>query len=368
MARPARLGAFIVGALILFGVGVFLIGDRQHLFSRTYRLNAPFETVAGLDDGAVVRSGGVRIGTVKKIYMPRHSGEKVTVVMRLEEATRGVIKKDSVASVETEGLLGAKYVSVSFGSKESEPVRDGDTIGSRPPLDYADLAKQASEVLGTTKAALANVDATTAGMRSIVAKVDRGEGAAGALVNDRKVVQDLRGTLAEAKAGVAAFHEDMEALKQNPLLRGFFTRRGYRDPAELTAHEIAALPRGPALKTFVYAAREIFDKPDTAKLKNEKSLKPAGEFLQETPFGLAVVTAYTGPEGDKQKNLALTQARALVVREYLAKTFRIDGTRIKTKGMGEDAQADSRQASRVEILVYPVESPARSAAGETATR
>jgi phospholipid/cholesterol/gamma-HCH transport system substrate-binding protein len=232
MARPVRLGAFIVGALVLFGVGVFLIGDRQHLFSRTYRLKAPFETVAGLDDGAVVRSGGVRIGTVKKIYMPRRSGEKVTVVMRLDEATRGVIKKDSVASVETEGLLGAKYVSISFGSKESEPVRDGDTIGSRPPLDYADLAKQASEVLGTTKGALANVDAAVAGMRSIVAKIDRGDGAAGALVNDKKVAQDLRGTLAEAKAGVAAFHEDMEALKQNWLLRGFFKRRADHDAAE----------------------------------------------------------------------------------------------------------------------------------------
>jgi phospholipid/cholesterol/gamma-HCH transport system substrate-binding protein len=232
MARPARLGAFIVGALVLFGVGVFLIGDRQHLFSRTYRLKAPFETVAGLDDGAVVRSGGVRIGTVKKIYMPRRSGEKVTVVMRLAEATRGVIKKDSVASVETEGLLGAKYVSISFGSKESEPVRDGDTIGSRPPLDYADLAKQASEVLGTTKGALANVEATAAGMRSIVAKIDRGDGAAGALVNDKKVAQDLRGTLAEAKAGVAAFHEDMEALKQNWLLRGFFKRRADHDATE----------------------------------------------------------------------------------------------------------------------------------------
>ena len=310
----------------------------------------------------------MRIGTVKKIHMPRRSGEQVTVVMRLEEATRGVIKKDSVASVETEGLLGAKYVSVSFGSKESEPVRDGDTIGSRPPLDYADLAKQASEVLGTTKAALANVDAAAAGMRSIVAKIDRGEGAAGALVNDKKVVQDLRGTLAEAKAGVAAFHEDMEALKENPLLRGFFKRRGYRAAAELTAHEIAALPRGPALKTFVYAARDVFDKPDTATLRNEKSLEPAGEFLQKAPFGLAVVTTYTGPEGDKQKNLALTQARALVVREHLAGKFRIDDTRIKTKGMREDAQTDLRRASRVEILVYPFESPATPTAGGTVRR
>jgi phospholipid/cholesterol/gamma-HCH transport system substrate-binding protein len=339
MSRTARLGAFILGALIIFGIAVFLIGERQFLFSRTYRLKAPFDTVAGLDDGAVVRSGGVRIGTVDKIYLPRHSGEKVTVVLKLAKATREVIKKDSVASVETEGLLGAKYVSVSFGSKESEPVQDGDTIGSRPPLDYADLAKQAGEIMETTKA--------------IVSKIDRGEGTVGALLNDRKVFQDLSRTTTEAKAGATAFREDMEALKQNPLLRGFFNRRGYRDAAELTAHEIAALPRGPALKTFVYAAKDIFDKADTAELRNERSLNAVGGFLQETPFGLAVVTAYTGPEGDKEKNLVLTRARAIVVREYLAKKFKVDDARIKTKGMGEDAQTDPSKASRVEILIYP---------------
>ena len=346
MTRTARLGAFILGALIIFGVGVFLIGDRQYLFSRTYRLHAPFDTVAGLDTGAVVRSGGVRVGIVDKIRMPRHSGEQVTVVMKLARATREVIKKDSVASIETEGLLGSKYVSVSFGSQESEPVRDGATIGSRPPLDFGDLAKKASD-------ALANVDAAVVGVRSIASKIDRGEGAIGALVNDKKIGQDLARTMAEAKAGVAAFREDMEALKGNPLLRGFFTRRGYRDSTELTAHEIAALPGRPALKTFVYAADDIFDKPDTAKLRNEKSLNQVGEFLQEAPFGLAVVTAYTGLAGQKEKNLELTQARAMVVREYLTKKFRIDDTRIKTKGMGEDAQADSKRADRVEVLVYP---------------
>ena len=85
MSRAARLGAFILGSLIIFGIGVFLIGDRQYLWSRTYRLHAAFDTVAGLDDGAVVRSGGVRVGTVDKILMPRHSGEKVMV--RSEEHT-----------------------------------------------------------------------------------------------------------------------------------------------------------------------------------------------------------------------------------------------------------------------------------------
>jgi phospholipid/cholesterol/gamma-HCH transport system substrate-binding protein len=346
MSRTARLGGFILAALVIFGSGVLLIGNRQYLFSRTYRLQAAFDTVAGLDDGAVVRSGGVRIGIVDKIRMPRRSGEKVTVVMKLRKATQEVIKKDSVASIETEGLLGAKYVAVSFGSPESEPVRDGDGIGSRPPLDVGELAKKASD-------ALTNVDAAAAGMRSIAAKIDRGEGTVGALLNDKKVYQDLSRSMAEAKASVTALHESVEALKHNRLVRGFFNRRGYFDPRELTAHEIAALPGRPALKTFVFEAKDLFDKPDTAKLKNEKSLDEVGKFLEATPFGLTVVTAYTGLEGEKDKNLELTRARAMVVREYLTKKFKVDDALIKTKGMGEDARTDGKRADRVEILVYP---------------
>jgi phospholipid/cholesterol/gamma-HCH transport system substrate-binding protein len=319
----ARLGAFILGALIIFGVGVFLIGDRQLLFSRTYRLQASFDTVAGLDPGAVVRSGGVRIGAVDKIRVPTRPGDKVTVVMKLQKSTRDVIRKDSVAVIETEGMLGAKYMSISFGSPNSEPVEDGDTIASQPAMDYADLAKKVAEVMDTMKSAIGTTST------------------------------DVRHTMAEAKAGVAAFREDMEALKQNRLLRGYFKQRGYTDSAALTKHEIAALPRRSPVKTFVYPAKDIFKKSDGAMLKNEKSLNPAGEFLEETPGSLAVVTAYTGLEGEKEKNLALTQARAMVVREYLTRRFKVDDAKIKTKGMGEDARTDSDRASRVEIVVYP---------------
>jgi phospholipid/cholesterol/gamma-HCH transport system substrate-binding protein len=353
MTRTARLGAFILAALILFGVGVFLIGDRQQLFTRTYRLQAAFDTVGGLDNGAVVRAGGVRVGIVDKIRMPRRSGEKITVVMKLDRATHEVIKKDSVATIDTEGLLGGKYVSVSFGSAQSEPVRDGDTITSQPALDYVDLAKKAAEVLD-------NMDDAVGAAASIIAKIDRGEGSIGALVNDKKTAQDLARTMAEARAGVTAFREDMDALKQNRLLRGFFKRRGYRDATELTAHQIDALPQAAPLKTFVYPVRDIFDKPDTARLKNERSLDRVGEFLQETPFGLVVVTAYTGLEGEKDKNLELTQARAMVVREYLTKRFRIDDTRVKTRGMGEDPRTESKKSDRVEILIYPTSVSARA--------
>ena len=56
----------------------------------------------------------------------------------------------------------------------------------------------------------------------------------------------------------------MEALKHNFLVRGFFKKRGYEDDSELTKNLIAELPAAPAIKTFTYDQKQIFDKPDTS--------------------------------------------------------------------------------------------------------
>src|SRR5450755_4190457 len=105
MSRAVRLGAFIVVTLSILVVGVFIIGGKQYLFSSTYQLRAQFDNVVGLDAGGDVRVGGVHSGTVRTIVLPHKAGEKVIVVMDLDNATPEIIKQDSVASIETEGLL-----------------------------------------------------------------------------------------------------------------------------------------------------------------------------------------------------------------------------------------------------------------------
>src|SRR5260370_27996978 len=116
MWRPVRLGAFIFGSLVVLAIGVFLIGDKQFLFSHTYRLQSSFKNVAGLVDGSDVRVGGIHKGTVKQILLPAQSSGEMTLVMDMERSTRKVLKKDSVVSIKTEGLVGNQYVEISFGS------------------------------------------------------------------------------------------------------------------------------------------------------------------------------------------------------------------------------------------------------------
>jgi len=363
MSRAARLGAFIVATLAILATGVFIIGSKQYLFSSTYRLKAQFDNVEGLDAGGDVRVGGVHTGTVRNIVLPHHPGEKVAVVMDLNKSTHEIIKQDSVVSIETEGLLGNQYLAISFGSQGVADVRDGDTIASQPPLEMSDLLKKASGLLDGSQQAIENATKATANLDSISAKIDRGQGTAGALVNDKQLYSNLErttsamhDTMIQAKAGATDFQENMEALKHNFFLRGYFKNRGYEDSTELAKDEIERLPQGIPAKTFTYSAKQLFDKQGSAKLKNQKSLNDGGQFLANNQFGFAVVVASAGMTGDSQKDLVLTAARAMVVREYLVENFGFDDSQLKTLGVGKLTDADANSDGgwgAVQILVYP---------------
>jgi phospholipid/cholesterol/gamma-HCH transport system substrate-binding protein len=361
MSRATRLGAFIVVTLAILVAGVFIIGSKQYLFSSTYKVKARFSNVVGLNAGADVRVAGVHSGVVHSIELPHKPGEQVTVVIYLSKSTHEIIKQDSVATIETEGMLGNQYLAISFGSAGSPEVRDADTLASRQPLEMVDLLKKADGILDSSQQAIQNTTLATANLNSISAKIDRGEGTVGALVNDRKLYSDLeqttgtmRDTMVRAQAGVTDFQENMEALKHNFFLRGYFKSRGYEDSAELAKYEIQQMPQGTPIKSFTYSSKQLFDKQDSAKLKNQKSLHDGGEFLADNQFGFAVVVVSAGKEGDAEKKMILTEARAMVVREYLVENFGFDDTQLKTLGMGKQADTNSEgDWGTVQIFIYP---------------
>jgi len=298
MSTAFRVGVLVVMALLFLSVGVFLIGNKDFLFNSTYRLKAEFQNVAGLNNGAAVRIGGIHQGTVKEIVLPSQPDGKVTVVMNVKSETRNIIKKDSRASIKTEGLLGDKYVEISFGSPKAEPIGNDGTIASETQRDVSEQAQAIAD---------------------------------------------------EARAGIVAFRDNMEALQHNFFLRGFFERRGYGDTAELKEHAIARLPARKPSKEFDIDAREVFDKTHNAKLKDKKALDEAGRFLEENPFGLAVIASSEG-KGDTEKLRVLTAARAKVVRDYLTENFKVNDKRIKIIGLGKDKTGET---SKLTIFVYP---------------
>jgi phospholipid/cholesterol/gamma-HCH transport system substrate-binding protein len=360
MTRAVRLGIFIVATLAILVAGIFIIGGKQYLFSSTYQLKSQFADVVGLDDGGDVRVGGVHVGTVRSIVLPHKPGDKVTVIMDLQNSTHEIIKQDSVATIETEGLLGNQYLAISVGTAGAADVHNGDMIASRPPLEMADLLQKTSRILDSSQQAIENTTRATEHLNSISAKIDRGEGTVGALVNDKKLYNNLaettstlNSTMEQAQAGVTDFQENMEALKHSFFVRGYFKNRGYEDSTELAKYEIQRLPQGTPIKEFTYAAKQLFDKQNSAKLKNQKTLKASGEFLADSQFGCAVVVVSAGKAGDTQKDLTLTEARAMVIREYLVENFGFDDSQLKTLGQGKKADGNEDAGwGKVQILIY----------------
>ena len=343
MSRSFRLGIFVLSTLTILSVSVFLIGRQASRFGGTYRVRSEFDNVGGLSEGADVRVGGIRKGTVRSILLPKSSDGKVTVIVDLQKETQSIVKHDSVAAIQSEGLLGDKYVEISFGSVDAEWLKDGDEIESKPPFDISDLFDKAGQVLDTSQGALENIEGAADNLHLITGKINAGKGTLGKLVNDTTLYQ-------QAAQGVAAVHEDADALKHNFFLRGFFKDRGYTDPAEIKNNAISQLPTQQPVKRFLFDAKKLFDKPDAAKLQNQRFLKEAGQYLQSESFGMVVITAGTGRTGDSDKARALSEARSYVVRKYLVETFPLDDKRVKTLGLGKNV--NGAEDGTVEILVY----------------
>jgi len=372
MSRTARLGAFIVGTLALLAVGIFIVGSKKYLFTSTYVLKATFADVAGLQVGADIDVGGVHSGTVKSIDLPNNPGGKVSVALEMDRNTHSIIKQDSMASIQTEGLLGNQFISVSFGSAGKPDVKDGDTIASVPPLELGAILNKADALIDSGQVAMKNVTQITEHLNSVTAKVDQGNGTVGALINDRSLYNNLeqtssnlnqtsvtaKSTVVAAQAGITDFQENMEALKHNFLLKGYFKERGYEDSSELGKDEIESVPQASATKDFTLQAKDLFDKQDSAKLKGQKRLKDAGEFLAGNDFGLAVIEVDTGSGGDAAKDKTLAEGRALVLREYIVQHYGFDDTKLKTVSLGKQTGTQSKDNwGTIHILVYPDGTP-----------
>ena len=173
----ARLGIFIFLGTVLVIVSIFLIGNRDSLFVTSIHIKTYFPTVEGLRSGAPVRLSGMDIGSVSSISLIEDSISRVEVVMRIEEKVQQFIRLDSRASIETEGLVGKKIVIITPGSPNMEKISDGGIIMAKPPVSMQAIIEESQSVISYLKD-------VTRDFSEITAKVNRGEGSIGKLIND----------------------------------------------------------------------------------------------------------------------------------------------------------------------------------------
>ncbi|MEC5158366.1 MlaD family protein [Chryseobacterium sp. MP_3.2] len=190
-SNKLSVGIFVVVGTILLVTALYFVGKQQHLFSKSIALYSVFADVSGLQLGNNVRYSGVNVGTVSKIEMTAEG--KITVEMSIDEQAAQFIKKDAVASISSDGLVGSMVVNLVPGEeKASKVVKSGDQILVKSKITV-------DEILETFSKTNESAALITSDLAKITHKVVDGQGALGAILSDELLENDLRRSIAALK-------------------------------------------------------------------------------------------------------------------------------------------------------------------------
>jgi phospholipid/cholesterol/gamma-HCH transport system substrate-binding protein len=211
-----KLGVFVSMGILLFIIGIYFIGDRQQMFSKTFRIKGMFKDVNGLKIGNNVRFSGINVGTIENIEII--SDSCVRVDMTIEDITRKFIKKDATAIIGSEGLMGNKIMSISPGTSDQKPIENNDFIKTTIPINIDDI-------LVKIKVTADNAAIISSQLGGILTKVNSGNGTIGRLLQDSTIAENINTTIVNLKKGTKGLDENMQAAKHNFLFKGYFRKK-----------------------------------------------------------------------------------------------------------------------------------------------
>jgi len=181
-----KLGLFVIISSFLLIFGIYNIGNKQNIFGSTFTISTVFKDGKGLKTGNNVRYAGINIGSIDDLKLLDDS--TVQVVMVLEKDKQAYIKKDAVATIGSDGLVGNMIISISPGKGNLPTVVENDIIPSFTQLSTNDMMGQVGLVLG-------NVELLTANLLEVTEKINKGQGTMATLLNDESMGEQLKNTL-----------------------------------------------------------------------------------------------------------------------------------------------------------------------------
>ena len=231
MARRRRMtetivGIFVLASLALLLVLVIFIGRQQNIFQESYQIHGYFKSVGGLQTGADVQLAGISVGHVKEINFARNN--RVKVVLNINENQRERIREDSVANIQTFGLMGDRYVAVTVGSEDESVIPSGGTIETEEIIELADALEAARPTLENLENTMQNISNLTdrlaspesdvAGflnnLKTITSDVREGKGTIGALVQRDDLYEKTTTVLDTTQQTMRNFEEASANVQQ----------------------------------------------------------------------------------------------------------------------------------------------------------
>lgn len=232
-----KVGVFLASGIAVLLTTIFMLGSNKSLFQEVIKVRSYFDSVQGLNKGAVVSLAGVKVGNIDKISFDENRN-LVEIVAIIDAEYKKKIKKDSRVEIRTQGALGDKFLYITPGTTASEIISNGDELASDYGNDIlAVLSKRGSEsenlfdilkdIKKITQALAANnkmehittnldkvsvnlaqiteqlnktvksgsLDRSANKLEKILDKVDRGEGTLGALINDKSIHERIKNIL-----------------------------------------------------------------------------------------------------------------------------------------------------------------------------
>jgi phospholipid/cholesterol/gamma-HCH transport system substrate-binding protein len=258
-----KLGLFVFAGLLVLVVAFYMIGNGSNLFGRDFEIKARFNNLSGLTEGNNVLFSGIHAGTVKNIDMI--SDSTIEVTMQIDSKVQPFIKKNAMAAIGTEGLMGNKVINIEPVSQASAKVDKGDMLQSNKLVSAEEMMKTLSktndDVAAIAKAlkqtvlsldtselfnllndpsirksikssldeinmATKNANNMSSGLNQIVNNMRKGRGAAGMFLTDtvlagnfKNAVADMRVTSGNAKRITAKLTHTVNEL-DNDLNNG----------------------------------------------------------------------------------------------------------------------------------------------------
>lgn len=206
--RSIIVGLFVFIGLIILVAGILVMGTQQNKFSKNIKVSTYFKDVKGLKVGNNVWFSGVKVGIIKDIAF--EGVENVKVTLLIEEKSSQFIRKDVVATLGSDGLIGNSIISLVGGNPATPQIEEGDVLKSGPSGGM-------EQMMALLQDNGANLSVITENFAKLSQQMVDGKGTVGALMSDDEIANNLKASVASmnkvmAEANVAI--SNLTALTQ----------------------------------------------------------------------------------------------------------------------------------------------------------
>ncbi len=216
-ATQIRVGLFVFAGVILAIFVIFMLGSERNLFKSQYTLYTTFKDISGLRVGSPVQLAGLNVGFVNNISFPKDILKKdMDVELKINKKYQERIRRDSVAVINTQGLLGDKFIYINIGSESEEIVPNKGMLEGKESVGFFALAEKGKDIMeNMSKAANSasrlfddllsekgEIRESVRSVRNILQQAEKGKGLLHALVYDPRgseVLNSIADSMASLK-------------------------------------------------------------------------------------------------------------------------------------------------------------------------